>query len=98
MDPENSVADRLLIEARKKAARAESPKLGKIALIVGVTAVIVSPISVLGWIVGATALGMGYSAALRPVSRKRGRIAMVLGFGAILIGVFFYTLVIAMRR
>ena len=47
---------------------------------------------------GAVALGMGYSAAQRPVSKKRGRIAMVLGFAAILIGVFFYTLTIAMKR
>lgn len=98
MSSQNSVADRLLVEARKKAARTESPTLGKVALIVGVIAVVVSPISVLGWIVGATALGMGYSAAQRPVSRTRGRVAMVLGFAAILIGVFFYTLIIAMRR
>ena len=41
---------------------------------------------------------MGYAAAQRPVSQKRGRIAMVLGFAAILIGVFFYTLVIALQR
>jgi hypothetical protein len=53
---------------------------------------------VLGWLVGAVALGMGYSAAQRPVSKKRGRIAMVLGFAAILIGLFFYTLTIAMQR
>ena len=56
------------------------------------------PVSVLGWLVGAVALGMGYSAAQRPVSKKRGRIAMVLGFAAILIGLFFYTLTIAMQR
>jgi hypothetical protein len=98
MSSDNSVADRLLNEARRKTARTESPKLGKAALIVGVIAVVVSPISILGWIVGATALGMGYSAAQRPVSQKRGRIAMVLGFVAILIGVFFYTLVIARQR
>ena len=98
MSSENSVTDRLLNEARKKTARTGSPKLGKAALIVGVLAVIVSPVSVLGWLVGAVALGMGYSAAQRPVSKKRGRIAMVLGFAAILIGVFFYTLTIAMQR
>ena len=61
-------------------------------------AVVVSPVSILGWLVGATALGMGYSASQRSVSRTRGRIAMVLGFVAILIGVFFFTLIIAMRR
>jgi hypothetical protein len=98
MSSENSVTDRLLNEARKKTARTGSPKLGKAALIVGVLAVIVSPVSILGWLVGAVALGMGYSAAQRPVSKKRGRIAMVLGFAAILIGVFFYTLTIAMQR
>ena len=98
MSSDNSVTDRLLNDARKKTARTGSPKLGKAAVIVGVLAVIVSPVSVLGWLVGAVALGMGYSAAQRPVSKKRGRIAMVLGFAAILIGVFFYTLVIAMQR
>ena len=98
MSSENSVTDRLLNEARKKTARTGSPKLGKAALIVGVLAVIVSPVSILGWLVGAVALGMGYSAAQRPVSKKRGRIAMVLGFAAILIGVFFYTLTIALQR
>ena len=98
MSSENTVADRLVNEARKKTARTGSPKLGKAALIVGMLAVLVSPISVLGWVVGAVALGMGYTAAQRPVSQKRGRIAMVLGFAAILIGVFFYTLVIAMQR
>jgi hypothetical protein len=98
MSSENSVTDRLLNDARKKTARTGSPKLGKAAVIVGVLAVIVSPVSVLGWLVGAVALGMGYSAAQRPVSKKRGRIAMVLGFAAILIGLFFYTLIIAMQR
>jgi hypothetical protein len=98
MSSENSVTDRLLNDARKKTARTGSPKLGKAAVIVGVVAVIVSAVSVLGWLVGAVALGMGYSAAQRPVSKKRGRIAMVLGFAAILIGLFFYTLIIAMQR
>jgi hypothetical protein len=98
MSSENSVTDRLLNDARKKTARTGSPKLGKAAVIVGVVAVIVSPVSVLGWLVGAVALGMGYSAAQRPVSKKRGRIAMVLGFAAILIGLCFYTLIIAMQR
>ena len=98
MSSENSVTDRLLNDARKKTARTGSPNLGKAAVIVGVVAVIVSPVSVLGWLVGAVALGMGYSAAQRPVSKKRGRIAMVLGFAAILIGLFFYTLIIAMQR
>ena len=98
MSSDNSVADRLLNEARKKTARTESPKLGKAALIVGVIAVVVSPISILGWIMGATALGMGHAATKRPVSQRRGRLAMVLGFVAILIGVFFYTWSVALQR
>ena len=50
MSSENDVADRLLSEARKKTAKQDSPKMGKVALIVGIIAVIVSPISILGWI------------------------------------------------
>ena len=98
MSSENSLTDRLLNEARKKTARNESPVLGKAALIVGVIAVVVSPVSILGWLVGGTAAGMGYAAFRRPVSMRRGKIAMMLGFAAILIGVFFYTLSIALSR
>ena len=59
MSSENDVADRLLSEARKKTAKQDSPKMGKVALIVGIIAVIVSPISILGWIFGAAAVGTG---------------------------------------
>ena len=45
MSSENDVADRLLSEARKKTAKQDSPKMGKVALIVGILAVIVSPVS-----------------------------------------------------
>ena len=96
MSSENDVADRLLSEARKKTAKQDSPKMGKLALIVGIIAVIVSPVSILGWIVGAAAVGMGVVAVRRPVSQKRGKIAIVLGVVAILVGVFFFTLNLAM--
>ena len=74
MSSENDVADRLLSEARKKTAKQDSPKMGKVALIVGIIAVIVSPISILGWIFGAAAVGSGVVAVRRPVSMKRGKI------------------------
>ena len=43
MSSDNTVADRLLDDARKKTARQESPATGKVALIVGVIALLVSP-------------------------------------------------------
>ena len=97
MSTENTVADRLLEDARKKTAKSESPVLGKVALIVGAIALLVSPISIVGWIVGVVALGLGAAAARRPVSAKRAKLAMVLGVAAILIGVFFYTLNVALH-
>jgi hypothetical protein len=96
MSSENDVTDRLLSEARKKTARQDSPKMGKVALIVGIIAVIVSPISILGWIGGTAAVGTGVVATGRPISAKRGKIAIVLGVVAILVGVFFFTLNLAM--
>jgi hypothetical protein len=95
MSSENSVADRLLSDARKKTAKQESPMLGKVALIVGAIALLVSPISILGWIGGAITLGIGGAAVRRPASAKSAKIAIMLGAAAILIGVFFYTLYIA---
>jgi hypothetical protein len=89
MSTENTVADRLLQEARRRTAKNESPRLGKVALIVGVIALIVSPVSILGWIGGVTALCLGGAAARRPVSTKHAKIAMYLGAAAILVGVFF---------
>ena len=96
MSTENTVADRLLEDARKKTAKSESPALGKVALIVGAIALLVSPISIVGWIVGATAIGLGAAAVRRPASAKQAKIAMGLGVTAILIGVFFFTLNVAM--
>jgi hypothetical protein len=97
MSTENTVADRLLEDARKKTAKSESPVLGKVALIVGAIALLVSPISILGWIAGAATIGLGGAAVRRPAAAKQAKIAMVLGGAAILIGVFFYTMNVAMR-
>ena len=97
MSTENTIADRLLADARRKTAKSESPTLGKAALIVGGIALLVSSISILGWIFGATAIGVGAAAVRRPVSAKHAKIAMAMGGAAILIGVFFYTLNVAMR-
>lgn len=95
MSSENTVADRLLNDARKKTAKSESTTLGKVALIVGALALLASPISILGWVFGATAIGLGGAAVRRPVSEKQAKIAMFLGLAAILVGVFFFTLNIA---
>ena len=97
MSTDNTVADRLLEDARKKTAKSESPTLGKAALIVGVIALLVSPISILGWIGGAVTIGMGSAAVRRPAAAKQAKIALTLGVAAILVGVFFYTLNIALR-
>jgi hypothetical protein len=95
MSTENTVADRLLTDARKKTAKNESPALGKAALIVGAVALLVSPISILGWIVGATAVGLGGASVSRPACAKSAKIALALGVAAILIGTFFFTLNVA---
>ena len=97
MSQENTVADRLLDDARKKTARQEKPVSGKPALIVGIIAALVSPVSILGWIVGAVAVALGARAVKHPVAAKQGKIAFTLGVAAILIGVFFFTLNIALR-
>jgi predicted transporter len=68
-----------------------------VALIVGALALLVSPISILGWIVGAAAIGLGVAAVRRPAAAKQAKIAMVLGGLAILVGVFFFTLNVALH-
>jgi hypothetical protein len=73
MSTENTVADRLLEDARKKAAKSESPVVGKVALIVGAIALFVSPISIVGWIVGTAAIGLGAAAVRRPPPPSRPR-------------------------
>ncbi|MEU7817962.1 hypothetical protein [Pseudonocardia sp. NPDC049154] len=95
MSQENTVADRLLAEARKKTARRQSPVLGKVALIIGIVALVASPISIVGWVGGLAAIGVGIAAVRNPDTAKLAKIAMGLGFAAILVGVFFFTLNIA---
>jgi hypothetical protein len=96
MSSDNTVTDRLIDDARKKTAKNESPALGKAAMIVGIVALIVSPISIAGWIVGAVALGMGIAAVRRAAPRKQAKIAIGLGAAALFIATFFYTLAIAL--
>ena len=96
MDSDHNVADRLVGDARRKTAKNESPGLGKIAMIVGIVALVVSPISIAGWIVGAAAVGLGVTALRRPVPPKQARLGIILGSVAILVGVFFFTLNLAM--
>ena len=97
MSSENTVTDRLLDDARKKTARQEKPASGKPALIVGIIALLASPVSILGWIIGAAALVMGVMAVRKPEAAKQGKIAIGLGVAAILVGVFFFTLNISMH-
>ncbi|GAA4539526.1 hypothetical protein [Pseudonocardia xishanensis] len=94
-DNTTETADRLLADARKKTARQQSPALGKIALIVGIIALVVSPISIAGWVGGVAALVLGGLAVRNPETAKPAKIAMALGFAAILVGVFFFTMNIA---
>ncbi|MCE0763993.1 hypothetical protein LWC35_13880 [Pseudonocardia kujensis] len=95
MSQDNPVADRLLAEARKKTARQKSPALGKIALVIGIIALVASPVSIVGWVGGLAAIGVGIAAVRNPDTAKLAKIAMGLGFAAILVGVFFFTLNIA---
>ncbi|WP_214369662.1 hypothetical protein [Pseudonocardia sp. H11422] len=95
MSTENTVADRLLEDARKKTAKQESPALGKAALIVGIIAVIASPVSIAGWILGVAALALGGVSVSRPAAAKQAKIAMGLGFAALVVATFFFTLNIA---
>ena len=96
MSSDNTVADRLLEDARKKTARQENPATGKVALIVGVLALLTSPVSILGWIVGTAAVLTGVLAVRHPAAAKLGRIGIALGVAAILVGVFFFTLNVSM--
>ena len=94
-DNTTETADRLLADARKKTAREQGPMLGKAALIVGIIALVVSPISIAGWVGGAAALVLGGMAIRNPETAKLAKIALGLGFAAILVGVFFFTMNIA---
>ena len=96
MSSENPVADRLLTDARRKTVRQSSPMLARAALIVGVIAVLprIHPAIEIG--LASTALGLGIAAGQRSVAATQAKIAIVLGLAAIFIGVFFYTLTIAL--
>ncbi len=98
MSAENTIADRLLTDARRKSAKQDSPGLGKVALIIGIIALAASPITILGWIGGVTALALGGAAVGRPASAKLAKIAMLLGGVAILVGLYFFSLNVASRR
>ncbi len=97
MSSDNTVADRLLDDARKKTARQENPSTGKVALIVGAIALLVSPVSILGWIVGTAAVVTGAMAVKHPAAAKQGKIGIGLGVAAILVCIFFFTLNISMH-
>jgi hypothetical protein len=73
MSSENTVADRLLEDARKKTAKSESPALGKAAFIVGIVALLVSWISILGWIFGAIASASAPRPCVARCRRSRRR-------------------------
>lgn len=95
MSAENTIADRLLNDARKKTAREENSSLGKVALGLGIVALLVSPISIAGWIMGVITLVTGGIAVQRPAAASLAKIALALGGLAILVGVFFFTLNVA---
>ncbi len=98
MPTKDDITDRLLTDARKKTARLQSPMLAKAAMIVGIVAVLVSWITIAGWILGTAALSMGVPGMQRSVAAKQARIAVVLGVIALVIATFFFTLNIALRR
>jgi hypothetical protein len=95
MSSENIIAGRSAPGAGHEATDREQAALGTAAVVVGGVAVLVSPISILGWIAGVTALGMGTAAALRPVSTRQGSTALALGAVAILISAAFFAMHIA---
>lgn len=99
MSTENSVAERLLTDARRKTARQASPILARVALGVSILAMLVSPIGVFGWpaawAVGLIAIILGAIAAQRSVAKTPAKIACALGFLAICIGTFLFTLMIS---
>ncbi|HVL84207.1 MAG TPA: hypothetical protein VM367_07995 [Pseudonocardia sp.] len=96
MSTDNTVADRLLTEARRRTARQENPALGTAALVVGILALLASPVAVAGWIGGGLAIALGLAALQRPAAARRGKLGIWLGVAALLVGVFFFNLSIAM--
>lgn len=96
---DNAVADRLLSEARKRTAQQHKAPTGrgKIAMIVGIVALVASPISIAGWVLGLLTVGLGLAAVRRPDQAKLAKIALALGVGAIFVATFFFTLSISLR-
>lgn len=96
MSPDNTVADRLVADDRRHAAAQDSTGRGRTAMIIGIVALVVSPIGVLGWIIGAAAVGVGAVSLRRPGSSRQARIAVILGLAAIVVATFFETLSISL--
>ena len=96
MTSDNPTADRLLSDARKKTAQRESPLLAQIALVVGALAIVGGAlVPVVGWALGAVAAGMATVSIQRVAAVKLARIALIVGFAAILVATFRFTLFLA---
>lgn len=99
MSTHNAITDRLITDARRKIAKQERAVAtrGRTAMIVGIVALVVSPMSVAGWVLGAVTLGLGTASMRRPESARHARIALVLGLSALAVATFFETFSIAIR-
>ncbi len=101
MSTENPVAQRLVNDARKKTARQGSPLLAWIALGISILAVPATlwPFFMFGyppaWALGLAGVITGAVAVQRSVARKTAWAACIIGFLAICVGTFFFTLVIS---
>ncbi|MFP5070672.1 hypothetical protein ACLFMI_13515 [Pseudonocardia nantongensis] len=75
---------------------AAKPTLAYVALALGALGIIAGIfVPLAGWVLGLAALVTGFLSFRQPALAKLGQIAMVLGFVAILVGVFFFTNAIA---
>jgi len=96
MSSENPVADRLLNDARKKSARAENPALTMAAMITGVLGLLAAYwVPLVGWILGVVSVGLAVPGVRVPDAGTRVKIAMVIGAGSILVGVYSFCQAIA---
>lgn len=102
MSSDNTVAERLLTDARKKSARQESPTLAKVALGTSILAVLSLMVMVypfaLAWPIGGAAVIMGGIATKRTVGKRMAWAACTIGFLALCSGTFFYTLWVSYLR
>ncbi|MFP5020128.1 hypothetical protein [Pseudonocardia phyllosphaerae] len=72
------------------------PTLAYVALALGVVGIIGGIfVPLAGWVLGLAALVTGFLTTKQPSLAKLGQIAMVIGFVAILVGVFFFSRTIA---